>query len=185
MGLEALRSLLTSTPWTPAFDLEPIVLPVCSSLADLIDELSAPNQGLDNGHGQRRASGRQLLPPRWPCHWPIGGLPVHLTTTDPAQHVRETLKAEVEEPARQLHRSQAGDRNYRQRMLDSARKTLSDEKIALLEEELKSPCYEEVAVFQAFSRLVIGAREELVVIDTARPATPSYCWTPPVLITVK
>jgi arsenite/tail-anchored protein-transporting ATPase len=32
---------------------------------------------------------------------------------------------------------------------------------------LKSPCYEEIAVFQAFSRIVTRARKELVVVDTA------------------
>ncbi len=52
-------------------------------------------------------------------------------------------------------------------MLESARATLSAEKLALFYEELKSPCYEEVAVFQAFARVVLGARTELVVIDTA------------------
>ena len=56
---------------------------------------------------------------------------------------------------------------YRDRMLESARPTLSADKLALLQEELKSPCYEEVAVFQAFSRIVISARKEFVVVDTA------------------
>ncbi len=52
-------------------------------------------------------------------------------------------------------------------MLELARRTLPAEKLALLEEELRSPCYEEVAVFQAFSRIVIAARKEFVVVDTA------------------
>ena len=166
VGLEALRSLLTSTPWTPAFDLEPIVLPVCSSLADLIDELSAPNQGLIMVMG-KGGVGKTTVAAAVAVSLANRGLPVHLTTTDPAQHVRETLKAEVKNLRVSYIDPKQETRNYRQRMLELARKTLSDEKIALLEEELKSPCYEEVAVFQAFSRLVIGAREELVVIDTA------------------
>ncbi len=95
------------------------------------------------------------------------GIPVHLTTTDPARHIRETLQAEVNNLRVSYIDPKAETRHYREHTLDAAQKTLSAEKIALLEEELKSPCYEEVAVFQAFSRLVIGARKELVVIDTA------------------
>src|SRR4029078_9502128 len=56
---------------------------------------------------------------------------------------------------------------YRERKTEAARTTLTAEKLALFEEELKSPCYEEVAVFQAFSHIVMGARKELVVVDTA------------------
>ena len=60
-------------------------------------------------------------------------------------------------------------RRYRARMLEAAKSTKSPEQLALLQEELQSPCYEEVAVFQAFSRAVIAARKEFTVMDTARP----------------
>src|SRR5262249_61860743 len=58
-------------------------------------------------------------------------------------------------------------RHYRERMLASAKATKSPEQLALLREELQSPCYEEVAVFQAFSRAVISGRKAFMVIDTA------------------
>ncbi len=95
------------------------------------------------------------------------GLPVHLTTTDPAQHIWETLQSEVAGLRVSYLDPKQEARQYRKRALETARTTLSAEKLALFEEELKSPCYEEVAVFQAFSRTVMGARKELVVIDTA------------------
>ena len=95
------------------------------------------------------------------------GSPVHLTTTDPAQHIADMVGSEVPglhvsyiDPKKEVQR-------YREHALEVAQSTLSAEKLALLEEELKSPCYEEVAVFQAFSRIVIGARKEFVVVDTA------------------
>jgi arsenite-transporting ATPase len=94
-------------------------------------------------------------------------MPVHLTTTDPAQHIWETLQSEVAGLRVSYIDPKQEVRQYRERMLESARATLSAEKLALFEEELKSPCYEEVAVFQAFSRIVMGARKELVVVDTA------------------
>ena len=95
------------------------------------------------------------------------GKPVNLTTTDPAQHLIETLPESVPnlkvshiDPKEEVKR-------YRARTLEAAKSTKSPEQLALLQEELQSPCYEEVAVFQAFSRAVMSGRKELTVIDTA------------------
>ncbi len=38
---------------------------------------------------------------------------------------------------------------------------------ALLEEDLRSPCTEEIAVFRAFARIVAGGKDRFVVLDTA------------------
>jgi arsenite-transporting ATPase len=45
--------------------------------------------------------------------------------------------------------------------------TLDEAGRALLAEDLRSPCYEEVAVFAAFSHIVAEARSSFVVLDTA------------------
>jgi len=58
-------------------------------------------------------------------------------------------------------------KRYRARTLETAKSTKSADQLALLQEELESPCYEEVAVFQAFARAVLSGRAELTVIDTA------------------
>ncbi len=59
-------------------------------------------------------------------------------------------------------------KRYREKALDAARGNMTSDKLDLLEEELKSPCYEEVAVFRAFSRIVVvEARKGFVVVDTA------------------
>ena len=44
---------------------------------------------------------------------------------------------------------------------------LDDESRAMLEEDLRSPCTEEMAVFRAFAEVVTEARGSLVVLDTA------------------
>ena len=44
---------------------------------------------------------------------------------------------------------------------------MSDEGIAYIEEDLRSPCTQEIAVFRAFAEIVGKADEEIVVIDTA------------------
>ena len=136
------------------------------ALADLVDELSRSDHGLVMVMG-KGGVGKTTVAAAVAVSLAKRGMPVHLTTTDPAQHIWETLQSEVAGLRVSYIDPKQEVRQYRERMLESARATLSAEKLALFEEELKSPCYEEVAVFQAFSRIVMGARKELVVVDTA------------------
>ena len=167
VGLDALRSLFTPLPQGVVAPSGPVVLPQgVSSLADVVDDLGPSKSGLVMVMG-KGGVGKTTVAAAVAVSLAKRGVPVHLTTTDPAQHIWETLQSEVAglrvsyiDPKREV-------RQYRERMLESARTTLSAEKLALFEEELKSPCYEEVAVFQAFSRIVISARKDLVVVDTA------------------
>lgn len=167
VGLDALRSLFSPLQRPNAGAFGPVVLPQdISCLADLVDELSRSEHGLVMVMG-KGGVGKTTVAAAVAVSLAKRGMPVHLTTTDPAQHIWETLQTEVAglrvsyiDPKREV-------RQYREDMLESARATLSVEKLALFAEELKSPCYEEIAVFKAFSRIVTGARKELVVMDTA------------------
>ncbi len=94
------------------------------------------------------------------------GLPVTLTTTDPAAHVHDAagqvtdnLRVERIDPAEEIARYQA------EVLADAV--DLDDDGRALLEEDLSSPCIEEIAVFQAFARTVFNADNRITVIDTA------------------
>jgi arsenite-transporting ATPase len=95
------------------------------------------------------------------------GLPVHLTTTDPAAHLAATLATDV--PGLTVSRIDpaAETQAYRHRMLEEARRRRTAEELALLDADLHSPCTEEIAVFYAFARLVARAQRELVIMDTA------------------
>jgi len=95
------------------------------------------------------------------------GLRVHLTTTDPAAHVAEALEAIVPgltvgriDPVRETEL-------YRQEVLRTAGAGLDASGLALLVEDLRSPCTEEIAVFRAFAREVAKGRDRFVVLDTA------------------
>ncbi|GMB02059.1 arsenical pump-driving ATPase [Pelosinus sp. IPA-1] len=94
------------------------------------------------------------------------GLKVHLTTTDPADH----LKFVVEE-GHGIRLSKIDEkeelRNYTEAVLAKARETMAEEDIAYVEEDLRSPCTQEIAVFRAFAEIVDNADDEIVVIDTA------------------
>ena len=167
VGLHALRSLFSPPERAEAGPPPRVTLPQdISRLADLVDDLSQSDHGLVMVMG-KGGVGKTTVAAAVAVSLAKRGMPVHLTTTDPAQHIWETLQSEVPglrvsyiDPKREV-------RQYRERMLELARATLSADKLALFEEELQSPCYEEVAVFQAFSRIVMGARRELVVLDTA------------------
>jgi arsenite-transporting ATPase len=56
---------------------------------------------------------------------------------------------------------------YRQHVLDTKGENLDDRGRAMLEEDLRSPCTQEIAVFQAFSRIIREASQKFVVMDTA------------------
>jgi arsenite-transporting ATPase len=91
---------------------------------------------------------------------------VHLTTTDPADH----LKFIVEE-GRGISVSKIDEKEellkYTEEVLSKARETMSEEDISYVEEDLRSPCTQEIAVFRAFAEIVEKADDEIVVIDTA------------------
>jgi arsenite-transporting ATPase len=95
------------------------------------------------------------------------GLPVHLTTSDPAAHLGETLAGAL--PNLEVSRidPQVETERYRAHVLETRGKALDAAGRALLEEDLRSPCIEEVAVFHAFSRVIREARRKFVVMDTA------------------
>ena len=95
------------------------------------------------------------------------GYTVHLTTSDPAAHLAETLEGSLENLTISRIDPHAETERYRQHVLVSKGKDLDQAGRALLEEDLRSPCTEEIAVFQAFSRLIREAGKKFVVMDTA------------------
>lgn len=96
------------------------------------------------------------------------GHSVHLTTTDPAAHIAAAAGDAL--PAN-LHVSRidpkAEKAAYVAEVMATTGATLDEAGRALLEEEMRSPCAEEIAVFRAFARTVAQGSEGFVVIDTA------------------
>ena len=95
------------------------------------------------------------------------GFAVQLSTTDPAAHVRDAVGAPF--PNLQVSRIDPAieTQAHVAHVLATAGTKLDASGCALLEEELRSPCTEEIAVFQAFARTVAGGRDGFVVLDTA------------------
>jgi arsenite-transporting ATPase len=95
------------------------------------------------------------------------GHAVHLTTTDPAAHVAAALGAGVEGVRVSRIDPEAETRAYSEEILRTAGANLDAAGRALLEEDLRSPCTEEIAVFRAFARVVDEGAHGFVVVDTA------------------
>ena len=97
------------------------------------------------------------------------GYPVHLTTTDPAAHLVDHL-GDLEIPENLIVDKidpRAEKQAYIEKVLKNKGSKLNNEELKLLREDLESPCTEEVAVFQAFSKAIHQAKRQFVVIDTA------------------
>ena len=95
------------------------------------------------------------------------GHKVHLTTTDPAAHLVEALGGDVAGIRVSRIDPAVETRAYAQEVLAKASADLDAAGRALLEEDLRSPCTEEIAVFRAFARTVDEGEHGFVVIDTA------------------
>jgi len=94
------------------------------------------------------------------------GKKVHLTTTDPAAHLKFVIN-ETRGITLSHIDEQAELKRYQEEVLSKARETMSEEDMAYIEEDLRSPCTQEIAVFRAFAQIVEKAEDQVVVIDTA------------------
>jgi arsenite-transporting ATPase len=95
------------------------------------------------------------------------GKTVHLSTTDPAAHLAVTVDGSL--PGLRVDRidPKAETQRYVDKIMATRAADLDEQGRALLLEDLRSPCTEEVAVFHAFSHIVSEARSAFVVLDTA------------------
>lgn len=95
------------------------------------------------------------------------GKKVHLTTTDPAAHLKFVIDESSGITLSRIDEKKELEK-YREEVLTKARESnMSEDDIAYIEEDLRSPCTQEIAVFRAFADIVDRSEDEIVVIDTA------------------
>jgi len=167
VGVEALSSLFSdrdeAAPLAAGAIANSIDLP---RLSTLIDEIAKTGHGLVMMMG-KGGVGKTTLAAAVAVALAQRGLPVHLTTSDPAAHLTDTLSGTMDNLDVSRIDPQAEITRYRQHVLDTKGQDLDAEGRAMLEEDLRSPCTEEIAVFQAFSRIIREAGKKFVVMDTA------------------
>ncbi|MFC0469398.1 arsenical pump-driving ATPase [Halalkalibacter kiskunsagensis] len=165
-GIKALRTLFREQTFIEE-TVETNSLADVSSLRNIIQQLGQKNHGVIMTMG-KGGVGKTTVASAIAVGLNELGHSVHLTTTDPAEHLTYVLgsqsnhdftvsridpKAEVEA--------------YKKEVLTKAKETVDEDGLAYLEEDLNSPCTEEIAVFRAFANVVEKAKDSFVVIDTA------------------
>lgn len=167
VGLEALRRLLTEAALDgdepKLVDIPKIEAP---DLASLVDGIAADGHGLVMVMG-KGGVGKTTLAAAIAVNLAERGLAVHLTTSDPAAHLARTLEGTLPNLTVSRIDPRVETERYQQHVLATKGAKLDAHGKALLEEDLRSPCTEEIAVFGAFSRIVREAGTKFVIIDTA------------------
>jgi arsenite-transporting ATPase len=166
VGLDALRAVLRDDEAQAPTAATARVAGTLPPLAALVEEIMREPHGLIMVMG-KGGVGKTTIASAIAVALAERGVDVLLSTTDPAAHVAGTIDGVV--PQLEVSRIDpaAETKAYVDRILATKGKDLDAEGRALLLEDLRSPCTEEVAVFHAFSRTVARARQGLVVLDTA------------------
>jgi len=167
VGVDALRQMGTSGgPGATRVDATSEVPAQGGTLNQLVEHIAARGKGVVMTMG-KGGVGKTTLAVRIATRLARAGHRVTLTTTDPAAHVDAAAR---ERPATlQVTRIDpvAETRRYTEEVLATAGQGLDAQGRALLEEDLRSPCTEEIAVFRAFADTVAQGEDQFVVIDTA------------------
>ncbi|MDZ7676374.1 MAG: arsenical pump-driving ATPase [Acidimicrobiales bacterium] len=140
-----------------------------TSLAEIADRVAARSSGLVMTMG-KGGVGKTTIAAALAIDLARRGLPVTLSTTDPAAHLTGALAGAEELPATLVVERvdpEAATAAYTADVLADAGAGLDADAVAVLEEDLHSPCTEEIAVFQAFASTVGTATDRIVVLDTA------------------
>lgn len=172
VGLDAIRMMLRDEPVgldeSVAGDIASAHAAATSipPLVELIDEIEAGGHGAIMTMG-KGGVGKTTIAAAIAVELANRGHDVHLTTTDPAAHIAATIGGSLPNLTVDRIDPLVETKAYRDGVLAASAKDLDAAGFALLEEDLRSPCTEEVAVFRAFSRVLNEAKRRFVVIDTA------------------
>ena len=171
LGISGLRILLegdqnpdtsslpatSPTPWSP---------PPMESLAQIVAAIAPAGHGVIMTMG-KGGVGKTTVAAAIAVHLANLGHSVHLSTTDPAAHLAQTLDGKVNGLSLSRIDPAAETAAYSAEVIARQGPQMDDAGLALLEEDLRSPCTEEIAVFRAFAREVGRGTDRFVVLDTA------------------
>lgn len=167
VGIDALETLFTTDSDAATDTVIEGAAPLPeATLSALIDELATSDHGLIMCMG-KGGVGKTTLAAAIAVALAQRGHQVHLTTTDPAAHLTDTLAGNLDGLEVSRIDPAVATAQYRDRVLSTKGAALDEQGRATLTEDLASPCTEEVAVFQAFSRIIHESRRKFVVVDTA------------------
>ena len=168
MGVRNLRAVFTdgSVGDAPVPQAEGHAVAAAPPLAELVDEIEKAGHGVVMTMG-KGGVGKTTVASAIAVELAHRGHRVHLSTTDPAAHLSYTIGTAV--PGLSVSRIDPAveTRLYSEQVMAKSAPSLDEHGRALLEEDLRSPCTEEIAVFSAFAKIVARGENEFVVLDTA------------------
>jgi arsenite-transporting ATPase len=173
MGTDALKAVangMADPAWLDAPDslheALPNALEQVQEWDELFESLETQKRGVIMTMG-KGGVGKTVMASTIAAELARRGHSVLLSTTDPASHVAETIGEGLSNLHVDRIDPKAETEAYCEDILSKNRGKLSEDDMALLEEELRSPCIEEIAVFQAFARTVAKGIDQFIVLDTA------------------
>lgn len=166
VGLEAISQLFESVETDTTIDNSAIIHPNYPGLSDLVDELSQKKTGLIMLMG-KGGVGKTTMAAAIALRLAENGVDVHLSTSDPAAHLANIVDTTVDHLTVSRIDPKQEIENYKNFVIETSGKGMSADELMVLEEDLRSPCTEEIAVFQAFSKVINEANGKVVVMDTA------------------
>ncbi|WP_312692773.1 arsenical pump-driving ATPase [Caproiciproducens sp.] len=162
-GLDNVRALLTKDQYIVRD--EKVHAQTIPQLKDVIDDLYRSNKKVIFTMG-KGGVGKTTIAAAIAMGLSAKGRKVHLTTTDPAAHLKFVIDESSGITMSRID-EHAELEKYKEEVLSKARETMTGDDIAYVEEDLRSPCTQEIAVFRAFAEIVDKAEDQVVVIDTA------------------
>jgi len=165
IGIDSLRRLLTDSCEPEPGSVQSNANLSIPSLGRMIDELEQSGRRIIFTMG-KGGVGKTTVAASVALELAERGHKVHLSTTDPAAHLSQLIEHEILGLSLSRIDPKAEVEKYRRETI-AQQSNLDQDSLAYLEEDLNSPCTEEIAIFRAFAELVDRSSEEIVVIDTA------------------
>lgn len=173
MGLNALKSVCCNIEDKSCLDEAHIfeakskeVLKKLENWSDFINDIESQGHGVVMTMG-KGGVGKTTMAAMIATELAKKGHTVLLSTTDPAAHVADSIGESLPNLHVDRIHPEIETAKYVEVVLEKNRGKISEADIALLEEELRSPCIEEIAVFQAFAKTVAKGHDQFIVLDTA------------------
>jgi len=169
LGVAALREFFQADGWAVSDEPRPehvaaATLP--TTLMKVVDEIALPGRGVVLAMG-KGGVGKTTVAAAVAVELARRGHRVHLTTTDPAAHLHNAIRESLVGLTVSRIDPETETAAYRAEVMATAGAALDSQGRAMLEEDLRSPCTEEIAVFRAFAQAVDAGEDSYVILDTA------------------